>query len=488
MLKQFISLIFCSFFLLPLGLHAKQIKFTIVQSNDVYEMTPVNGGKYGGLARISTLIKQLKNENPHTFTILAGDLFSPSAIGTAIVDGKRLNGRQMVDVLNAMQWDYITVGNHEFDNGEAAFKERVSEAKFTVVISNLIEKGTRQAYKNTIDTDVITIDGVRIGLGGILLQALSKDFVSIGDPLEHAKRVISKLRNEQNADIVLLITHQDMADDIAMAATLPGVDMILGGHEHENNYVRRGPYFTPVAKADSNGQTVYIHRFSYDTKTKSLQIDSDLKVIDSSLADDPAIKIVVDEWVEKAFESFRAEGVNPEDIAATSTETLDGLEASVRGKTTRFTELITLSALNAFPGSDLSLLNGGSIRLDDILPPGPVTQYDVIRTFPFSGSSYSQVSVPGDLLKQALDVGVKNKGKGGFLHHANVEKSENGWEVKGKPLVLDKKYLVAIASFLVDSGDAGLEFLANNTRIPRTSEERKDSRQALVTQLRSTYP
>ena len=63
-------------------------KITLLQMNDVYEITPVNNGKLGGLARVATLRKQLLKENPNTYTLLAGDLFSPSALGTAKVNGE----------------------------------------------------------------------------------------------------------------------------------------------------------------------------------------------------------------------------------------------------------------------------------------------------------------------------------------------------------------------------------------------------------------
>lgn len=60
-----------------------KIHVTILHFNDIYEITPVSGGKEGGIARVATLVKQLKARNPNTITTLGGDLFSPSAIGVA---------------------------------------------------------------------------------------------------------------------------------------------------------------------------------------------------------------------------------------------------------------------------------------------------------------------------------------------------------------------------------------------------------------------
>ena len=91
------------------------LTLTILQMNDIYELTPVSGDREGGLARVATLRKELLAKDPRMITVLAGDLFSPSALGTARVDGERLAGRQIVDVMNILGLDYITFGNHEFD-------------------------------------------------------------------------------------------------------------------------------------------------------------------------------------------------------------------------------------------------------------------------------------------------------------------------------------------------------------------------------------
>jgi len=108
-----------------------KIHVTILHFQDIYEITPVSGGKEGGIARVATLRKQLLARNPNTITTLGGDLFSPSAIGTALYEGDRLAGRQMVDVLNHFELDYATFGNHEFDIKESQFHQRMQEAKFT---------------------------------------------------------------------------------------------------------------------------------------------------------------------------------------------------------------------------------------------------------------------------------------------------------------------------------------------------------------------
>ncbi len=64
----------------------QSVDFTILQINDVYEISPLEGGKSGGLARVATVKKELLRENPNTIAVLAGDFLSPSFIGTLKTD------------------------------------------------------------------------------------------------------------------------------------------------------------------------------------------------------------------------------------------------------------------------------------------------------------------------------------------------------------------------------------------------------------------
>jgi len=144
---------------------------TFIQLNDIYEITPVSGGRWGGPTRVATVRKQLVEKNPNTFTILAGDLFSPSALGTARVDGERLAGRQMVAVLNVMGVDYATFGNHEFDLSEEQFLSRMEESEFQWVATNVTDD-EGNLFPRTERHLILTVPGndggtVRIGFIGL---------------------------------------------------------------------------------------------------------------------------------------------------------------------------------------------------------------------------------------------------------------------------------------------------------------------------------
>src|SRR5258706_4907005 len=94
-------------------LFSQTTEVVFLQMNDVYEIAPIQGGMYGGLARVAALKQNLLKENPYTFMVLSGDFISPSALGTSDYNGERINGAQMIEVLNVIGLNYATFGNHE---------------------------------------------------------------------------------------------------------------------------------------------------------------------------------------------------------------------------------------------------------------------------------------------------------------------------------------------------------------------------------------
>ena len=112
--------------------------FNILQINDVYEIAPIQGGKFGGMARVETVRQNLLKEDKNTMTVLAGDFLNPSLIGTMKVDGERVRGKQMVEVMNAMDFDVVAFGNHEFDLSYTSLQDRLNESKFDWISANTL--------------------------------------------------------------------------------------------------------------------------------------------------------------------------------------------------------------------------------------------------------------------------------------------------------------------------------------------------------------
>jgi 5'-nucleotidase len=468
------------------------VHITLLHLNDVYEITPVNNGTQGGLARVATIRKQLANQNPHTFMVLAGDLFSPSALGTARVNGERLAGRHIVDVMNATGLDYATFGNHEFDLNAEQFGQRLSESQAIWFSSNVMDvqgQPLPNVEGHVIFTATNTMNQpVRVGMFGLTVASNPRDYVSYLDPMDVAQQEVDALRGQ--VEILIAVTHLSLQEDTQLVQTFPEIDLVLGGHEHENWQIWRGPGMTPIFKADANARSVYIHDLYYNTTTGQLEIDSQLRLVTADIPDDPEVAQVVQNWVDVAYAGFRSQGFEPDRAVTTLTEPLDGTESSVRNQPTRLTELIAHGMLHAVPDAELSIFNSGSIRLDDVLLPGVITEYDIIRTLPFGGIVLA-VEMQGSLLQDVLDQGAANQGRGGYLQTANVEwdPAASNWQINGAILDADKSYLVAINDFLLTGLEAGLDFLNRDNPDLKVNETEiaPDIRNTLIDELQSVY-
>ncbi len=470
--------------------YAQSVQFTILQINDLYEISPINGGKEGGMARLATLRGQLAARNRHTYTVLAGDALSPSVIGTAVVNGQPIAGAQMVSMLNAVGLDYATFGNHEFDLTEPQFQQRLRESRFAWFSGNVRQAdgapfpGVRQNVVFTVEDDKGA--QVRVGMIGVTLDQNKKPWVQYLDPIKVAREQVTNLRS-QNVDVVIAVTHQTFADDARLAEQVPGIDLILGGHEHENIKAFRGPQFTPIIKADANIRSVYVHDLTFDTRTHALRIDSRLIRITNALAEDETVAKLAKDWTDRAYAAFRKSGFEPDAVVANAPEVLNGKESAVRNHPTNLTDAIAAAYLHSFPQADAALYNSGSIRIDDDLPAGPIRQYDILRILPFGGTTVL-AEMKGSLLSKVLDIGVSNRGIGGYLQTANITGVPGTWKINGQPLDPNKTYKIAMSDFLLTGGEHNLEFLTRQNPELGTVTNGKDVRFAVIQEFQKRWP
>jgi 5'-nucleotidase / UDP-sugar diphosphatase len=191
--------------------------------------------------------------------------------------------------------------------------------------------------------------------------------------------------------------------------------------------------------------------------------------------------------VNTAFTAFRKDGFEPEQLVVTTPVPLDGREAVVRNRPSNLTSLILDGMLREAGGADAAILNGGSIRIDDVLPAGVVRQYDVIRILPFGGKIL-KARLGGALLVQLLDAGLANAGTGGFLQTSGITRVAGPWLVAGKPIDPDASYTVALPEFLLSGGEGRMGFLTRTNPQVRDVQEFGDIRQAVIAELRARFP
>jgi len=477
---------------------SRPIQFTFLQLNDVYEIAPLEGGSVGGMARVATLRKQLLKENPHTYTFLAGDFLNPSVIGTVKLDGQRIQGAHMVDVMNHADVDYVTFGNHEFDLNETNLQARLDESEFEWISANVFHQTENGLRPFTISrnghTDSIPAYAIldirqgeqrlRIGILAVTLTTNQPSYVSISDPFQAAEKTYALLKDE--VDAVVALTHLAIEEDQELARRIPGLALIMGGHEHDNMIHRVGN--TVIAKADANAKSAYIHQLEYDAATGELKVNSTLKKLDESLPLDPEVDQVVKGWEAKAYAAFRQQGFDLNTPITTLKVPLDGREASIRNQPTNLGVAIARAMKEAWPGAHCGIVNSGSVRLDDQLS-GSITEFDLIRALPFGGKVL-KVEMKGSLLTRLLEAGLQNKGKGGYLQVYGLEKKGDKWFIDGKEMQADAAYQVAISDFLMSGREENMEFLRTDhpdvlsVIVPGSEDIQRDIRLVLAEYLK----
>jgi 5'-nucleotidase / UDP-sugar diphosphatase len=474
------------------------ISFTFLQLNDVYEIAPIQGGKFGGLARVETLHKQLLDENENSFLFMAGDFLNPSLIGSLKVNGERIRGKQMVEVMNAMNFDLVAFGNHEFDLPYKDLQKRLNESNFPWIGGNVYfnDKNNVPFYKKvnnkkehipeTYIKEISDTDGtsLKVGFVSVCIPSNPKDYVVYDNMFKKIRTSYAAIKD--SVDVVFGLTHVKVTHDKRIAKLLPNIPLIMGGHDHTNMLIKTAGGI--ITKADANAKTVYIHRIIYNKETKEISINSELKEINTTIKPDKNVSLIIDKWQSILNSEISNVISNPNEVIYTSNEYLDGRDKPIRSKQTNLGKLITKSMALAFDENiDCSLVNGGSIRIDDQLY-GDITPMDIFRVLPFGGAVL-RVKIKGRLLKRVLDYGEMASGTGAYLQRYNIHKSKSVWFVNEQKLLEDKIYSVAFSDYLLKGFD--IPFLSEENEevysiyYPLEDEIANDIRKTVVAYLKT---
>lgn len=212
-------------------------KLVILHMNDTHShIEPERSGSrkgHGGVIEQACLVDSVRTADGKKNVLLlhAGD-FSQ---GTSYFS--ELHGDLEIEILNAMGFDAVCLGNHEFDNGPVELARRLSSLKAPVVCSNYIFKG--MPLENCVKPyAIVRKAGLKIGIVAVLTDLSSVVDGEIAasfkylEPALSASVQASYLKNEAKCDIVICLSHCGYEEDLQIAADLKDVDIIVGGHSH----------------------------------------------------------------------------------------------------------------------------------------------------------------------------------------------------------------------------------------------------------------
>ncbi|HEU4758318.1 MAG TPA: ExeM/NucH family extracellular endonuclease [Agromyces sp.] len=456
----------------------------------------------GGIAALSSAVKQIRAANPNTIFAAAGDMIGASTFTSFIQkDVPTIEG------LNAAGLDVSSVGNHEFDQGFADLTDRVMPlALWEYLGANVYKKGTTEPALPEYWTQ--EFDGVTIGFVGAVTDELPslvspdgiKD-IDVGPPVVAANRVANQLSdgNAENgeADIVVLLVHEGAADTTKASAldtasrfgkivtgVNANVDAIVSGHTHlaynhvitsaDSEAFDHAPM--PVISSGQYGERFSRMDIQYDRATKSFTMKNEIfSLMDGTTAlypDDPAVVPIVAAAVEvaktlgsvvlgEATGDFgRAVASNP--VGASSFPENRGGESTL-GNLVADVQLWSLNE-DGTRSVDIAFMNPGGLRAD--LAGGEVTYREAADVQPFANTLVT-LNLTGAQVKAVLEEQWQPAGASRPFLKLGVNKeltytydptAANGSHITeillgGQPLDLTATYSVGANSFLAAGGD-----------------------------------
>lgn len=209
-------------------------KLVILHCNDTHShLDPLRDGRGGIIERAAFVDSVRKAEGADKVLLLhSGDFNQGSSYYT------QLHGSLEVDMINAMGYDAITLGNHEFDDGIESLTERVRRIKCPVVCANL-DLSSFELGKYVTPYTILYKGGMKIGVIGLeadistcVAKPISSRIPQM-DPVEVTNKWSDYLNNEEKCDLVIVLSHQGyVPEDQENMTRMKGIDLLVGGHSH----------------------------------------------------------------------------------------------------------------------------------------------------------------------------------------------------------------------------------------------------------------
>lgn len=400
-------------------------ELTILHTNDVHaHYVAPSGGPAGGAARLATLLERERASARNALLLDAGDQFQGTltfTVGGPIV---------VAEVLNALDYDAMAIGNHEFDLGPAGLAQFIAAADFPVLSANIDATDEPSLAGKLRPFDVFLVGGELVGVLGLTTEATSTAS-SPGknvafEPVARRARSIVAMLERQGVNKIVALTHLGYSQDLALAASVAGIDVIVGGHSHTRLAPDDPglPYPTWVTSAAGDPVVVVTDgEWAQSLGRLDLVFDSQGVVaeatgkpipVDGSLPEDPRLVSLLAPTI------ARTDQLVGEPLAEAAVD-LDGERTHVRSAETNLGDLVADAMLaKAAPlGARVAVTNGGGIRAS--IPAGPVTMGRILEVLPF-GNEITVVTLRGRDLTAALENGVSQveSGSGRFPQVAGL--------------------------------------------------------------------
>ncbi|MCR3955295.1 MAG: 5'-nucleotidase C-terminal domain-containing protein [Gudongella sp.] len=456
---------------------------TIVHVNDVHGRLEENDfdGTIG-YPKIKTFLDGMKEENPNMLLLHAGDSFH----GT--IPANLTEGEVVVEVMNAMEFDAMVPGNHDFNFGYERLLELKAMSEFDILATNVVKED------GTSDFDPYMVyemeNGMRVGIFGIATEETKTKShpdntrgVEFADILETGNEAVEALE-EMDVDMIIALIHLGVdasSEDTAykLADGVDGIDLIIDGHSHSIMGEGAGELRNGALIVQAGWYLNHVGVVNVE------MMDGEPVFAAAVHPYEEFAEVEADEYIAGIIEEATApiEEMQMEVVGNTTIE-LDGVRDNVRSGETNLGNLIT-DAMIVASGADVALTNGGGIRAS--IDAGDITLGEVLTSFPFT-NVLTNIEVTGAELMAALEHGVKDypATAGHFPHVSgmsyifdpNQEVGSRITELRidGTPVDMEESYMLVTNDFLAAGGDGytmfeGKEILAYSGLLSEVLEE-----------------
>lgn len=460
------------------GTASADYTLTILHTNDIhsrvesinkYDSTcdaesEAEGKCFGGMARIKTMMDAQRAELAgQNFIVLdAGDPFQGSLFYTTY------KGAAEAEFMEAIGYDVMAVGNHEFDDGPIKLAEFIDTVSFPVISGNL-DMTSEPLLKDRVGNSIILeVGGERIGI----VSALATDTVDTSSPgdnivfmdeIEALEQDIAALE-AIGINKIIALTHVGLPKDLEIAEAIPSLDVVIGGHSH-TKMVNDGeslayPQFvglTPVAQAYAYSKYIGKLTVTFDDNGIVKSVSGDPILLDASVEPDAAMTARIAE-MGAPIEEMKTR------VVASSAGVIDGDRSNCRARECQMGNLVADAMLErvADQGIEIAIQNGGGLRAS--IDAGEVTMGEVLTVLPFQ-NTLSTFQVTGATMVEALENGASQieEGAGRFPQVAGMSftvdpSAEVGSRISnvmvgGAPIDLEKVYGVVSNNYVRNGGD-----------------------------------
>ena len=379
---------------------------------------------FGGIARLKTKLDErravLDGEKQNHILAIAGDAFQGTLFYT------KYKGKATASFFNSLDIDGFTLGNHEFDDGPSVLADFLGRVNFPVIGGNTNTSAEPLLAGKIPGVKIVNKGGQRVALIGIVttdtanIAAPGKN-VKFIDNVTYLKRIVPHIQ-AQGINKIIVVSHAGYPEDVMLAETVPGIDLIVGGHSNtfmSNTNSRASMPYPDMVRGPTNKQVAIVSAYAYSKYLGEVKVTFDNFGNVTSATGDPHLldsSVKPDEFFSARLKGL-AEPLNAEKniVVATSAATIDGDRKKCRAVECEMGNLVTDAMLERTKdqGITIAIQNGGGLRAS--IDAGEITKGEVLTVLPFQ-NTLATFKLKGVDVIAALENGVSQveDGKGRF--------------------------------------------------------------------------